>query len=186
MSHRRRLHIGLLKSWAAITTPVKIVLLPSIALFILDVAVLSGWFNVLISSLGTVYQEIYHFPARTAGFGYIAICIGSILSLIFARTLTKKLANYLMKRMQDTSEEGSSQTTDLCHRNYLPMFLAGTVLAAIGWALYGWACQKHVHWVLSMVGLFLYGLSGSAIRVGFTQTARKIANRNCSFQRPCL
>lgn len=173
VSQSKRFQHGFQKFCEAVTQPIKILLLPSISLVIFNIAVLSGWFNILISSLGSVYQEVYDFPAGTAGFGYIAICLGSIPSLIFAKRLTNSLAAYLTRRMERSATEESEKYTEISHRNYLPKFLAGTMFFAIAYLVYGCACQGHAHWIVSMISLFLYGLSGSAIRVRSALTSQK-------------
>jgi hypothetical protein len=153
------------QAWTALKMPIKIASLPSIFFVMFTISVMSGWFNVMISSLGTVYQELYHFPASTAGFGYIAIGIGSIFSLIFGSRLTKRLAGYLNKQQKNATNPGDVHSPDIDHRNYLPIVVVGMFFAAVGWIVYGWACQNKTHWMISMIGLFVYGLSATMIRV---------------------
>lgn len=159
----------------ALYRPARIVLLPAVSLVMLHVALLTGWFNVLISSLGTVYQEVYRFPLQSAGFGYIAICIGSVMSLFCAKPITKKLAKHLPKTTNASAVHPAND--DLEHCNYLPMLVLATIVAAIGWLIFGWACQEQIHWIVSMIGLLVYGLSGSAVRVSGTSSRLTQADR---------
>ena len=137
-----------------ITVPGKISMYPSISLLIFVLTVYAGFFNILISSLGTVYQRVYNFPPSAAGFGYIAIGVGVIIGLFSAPNLARAIAKKLPE-----SPNGKS------HKNYLLVLVIAIVLACMGWICYGWACEKRLHWIVSMIGLVFYGFSGVLIKV---------------------
>ena len=142
---------GLFKGISAL---VKIFSFPSIFLLIKVLAAYSGFFNILLSSLGTLYQRVYNFPETTAGYGYIPIGLGVICGLFYARKLTQTFAKLLPKSL-------SGKT----HKNYLVIFVLSLFIASAGWILFGWACEKRLHWAVSMAGLLLYGAAGTIIKV---------------------
>jgi hypothetical protein len=134
--------------------PGKILTFPSITFIIWFFAIFNGLFYILVSSLGTIYQEVYKFTASTAGFPYISISVGSILSLVFSVKLTKQLSGQFRK--SDSEKE---------HKVYLLMVLLAALLSCVTWPSFGWACEKRIHWGLSLVSLFVYGFAGTAFRV---------------------
>lgn len=61
---------------------------------------------MILSSLGSVYQEVYHFPAKTAGLSYLGIGAGGLSALAVIKPLKRALV-FFSKSLRLSSAETS-------------------------------------------------------------------------------
>jgi hypothetical protein len=119
-----------------------VVLLPALGL-----ALIFGEYFLLISTMGTVFQERYAFSVGESGLAYLGTGIGLILALfIFAGT---------SDRTYKTLAQHGTPKPEI---RLAPISL-GAPLACVGLLIYGWGIEKNVHWMVPIVGAGLFGTS---------------------------
>lgn len=128
------------------------------ALILVLICVFNGLTNMILSSLGSVYQTAYVFPTMTAGLSYLGIGFGGLSALAFAKKMTEAVA------VKFGGEEGASRP-----ENALPFLFIVGPLGSAGLLWYGWSLQEQVHWIVPIVGLFFFGFTYLSIRVSELQ-----------------
>lgn len=121
--------------------------------------VFNGMVNMILSSLGSVYQNNYDFPPTTAGLAYLAIGLGGVLALWTAN----KIAARFSRRQAGSDSAKRPEHT-------LPVLLLTGPLFSIGLIWYGWSCQEHAFWFVPLPGLSLFGY-------GYMSTRASLLNR---------
>lgn len=137
----------------AISLPTKITGHLPVFLILLLIGIFNGLVNMILSSLGSVYQNTYHFSVQSAGLAYLGLGLGGLSSLAVTRLLKQAVASV------STSWGFSTAETSL-------VFL-GTLLpiSAVGLLWYGWAVQSQDFWIVPIIGLFFFGFGWMATRV---------------------
>ncbi|KAI9733660.1 MAG: hypothetical protein M1834_003262 [Cirrosporium novae-zelandiae] len=151
ISHpKEKLGESLVKTWLH---PLKI-LFSSPAVFALYVfaACLIGYCNIIYTTLGTVFQNQYHFSSRNAGLAYLSSSTGSLLCLAVFSTASDRFVKHLT---------GKHKKRSPIFR--LPPILIGIPMASGGLCWYGWTIEKHSFWLVPLAGLFVvgFGMSGT-------------------------
>lgn len=108
---------------------------------------------MILSSLGSVYQEVYRFPAKTAGLSYLGIGAGGLSALAVTKQLKRALILF-SKSLRSSSVEASL----LLIASMLP-------IAALGLLWYGWAVQEQNFWIVPILGLYMFGFGWMTTRV---------------------
>jgi len=124
------------------------------SLILVLICVFNGLVNMILSSLGSVYQTVYHFPATTAGLSYLGMGIGGLLAL----ALAKRLTNLLARRVGGPDGEKKPE-------NALPFLFLVSPVGSAGLLWYGWSLQSQAHWIVPILGLFLFGFTYMSVRV---------------------
>lgn len=126
----------------------------SCACILVLICVFNGLTDMILSSLGSVYQTAYGFPTVTAGLSYLGIGFGGLTALAFARKMTTVVAVKFGGKADAKRPE-----------NALPfLFLVGP-LGSAGLLWYGWSLEERIHWLVPIFGLFLFGFTYLSIRV---------------------
>lgn len=146
--------------WAALSRAVQIpariaFLHPPCSSILVLICIFNGLVNMIISSLGSVYQTVYHFPTTIAGLAYLGMGIGGLVALAVAKRLTALLGRRIAGPNGDTKLENTLPT----------LFIVGPV-GSIGLMWYGWSLQEEAPWIVPILGLFLFGFAYMSIRVG--------------------
>lgn len=120
---------------------------PICAIFALYMTVIYGYLYLMFTTLTEVFQGTYGFSTQLAGLSFLGMGIGSIIGLaIFSATSDKYL-----KKMSE--KEG---------RGFLPeyrlqMLPLGAIMMPVGFFIYGWTAQYHVHWIVPIIGTTVIG-----------------------------
>jgi hypothetical protein len=85
----------------SITIPTTIALHPSSLAILVLSAVLNGLVDMILSSLGSVFQSQYHFPPTTAGLLYLGIDVSGIGGL----AAIPGISDFFSKRRAHTSRD---------------------------------------------------------------------------------
>ncbi|EIW85582.1 MFS polyamine transporter [Coniophora puteana RWD-64-598 SS2] len=110
-------------------------------------AYLYGILYLCLTTMPTIYQDIYHMKLGPAGLNYIALGIGlSGASQLNSRTMDRIYA--YLKRKNGT--EGKPEYR-------LPSMAIGTVMLPIGLLITGWTTQAQVHWIAPDIGIAIVG-----------------------------
>lgn len=118
------------------------------------IAVFNGLVNMILSSLGSIYQSEYHFRHTTAGLSYLGIGLGGLVALSVTKLPKRKLVTAATNRGIARGPEGA------------PLFLIViTPVTSIGLLWYGWAVQDGTPWIVPILGLFFFGFGYMSTRV---------------------
>ena len=149
---------------AGIVRPFKILIFSPIALLLsLYTAFVFGLIFLLFATFPTVFEENYGFSPGVSGLAYIGLGLGMIFGIVLFGLLSDKLMQ--QKRPDEegdavaTPNNPSSSHATIAHperRLPLMMWIPPIVPAAIFW--YGWTADKHVHWIVPILGTFFVGL----------------------------
>ncbi|KAK4099422.1 MFS general substrate transporter [Parathielavia hyrcaniae] len=139
---------------AAIVRPLKLLFLaPIVTSMALYVAVTYGILYLLFSTFGIVYPRYYGFDEGQSGLVFIPSAIGMALGIgVFGA-----LSDRLVKSKLDSGERHRPEI------RLTPWFtIPAGVTIPVGLFIYGWTIEKHVHWIVPMIGvlIFSFGLMG--------------------------
>ncbi|KAJ5693028.1 hypothetical protein N7462_002451 [Penicillium macrosclerotiorum] len=109
-------------------------------------AVVYGFTYLLFSTFSLVFQGQYGFNDRSIGLVYLGLAIGFLLSLSIASFANDKTHARL------TREHGEAKP-----EYRLESLVYGAIAIPVGFVLYGWTCQEHVHPAVPIVGTGLIG-----------------------------
>lgn len=129
----------------SIVRPMKfLVLSPPVALSALGLAVILGIMFLMLSTMSTVYQQIYGWSVGASGLPYLGLGAGLFMGLA-VYTVTADRA-YTQKARNSTPPP---------EIRLAPITIASPLCAA-GLIIYGWAFQKEMHWMLPIVGCMVF------------------------------
>ena len=127
--------------------PTKMLFLsPIVAALSIYMAVVYGYLYLLFTTITLVFEDTYHFSQGNVGLTYLGIGVGSLLGLFIFGIASDKI----VKRMSAKGEMKAEYR--------LPPLIPGSVLIPIGLFIYGWSAQKHVFWIVPIIGTMFVGL----------------------------
>ncbi|KAL9052055.1 MAG: hypothetical protein Q9162_005626 [Coniocarpon cinnabarinum] len=149
---RSRMDSGLTPAAAfrrAIVRPLKMLVFKPIVLFLaVYVAVVYGYLYLLFTTLTEVFQESYHWKTGIAGLSFLGIGIGNFVGVFtFAVGSDRNL-----KKRKARGEQLKPE-----HR--LPLLVPAGLCVPIGFFIYGWSAEYHVHWFVPIFGTFFVGVA---------------------------
>jgi len=131
----------------SIIRPTKMLFLsPIVAALSVYMAVVYGYLYLLFTTLTLVFEDTYHFSQGNVGLTYLGIGTGSLLGLFIFGIASDKI----MKRMSAKGEMKPEYR--------LPPLIPGSFVIPIGLFLYGWSAEKHVFWIVPIIGTMFVGL----------------------------
>ncbi|KAH8165032.1 hypothetical protein CIB48_g3176 [Xylaria polymorpha] len=142
----------------SIVRPAKMLIFsPIVLLLSLYNGTVFGLIFLLFTTFPLVFEGTYGFTAGTAGLAYLGLGIGLISGLVLFGTLSDKLLGQKRDGIVARPEQ----------RLILMKWFAP--ITPLGCFLYGWTAEKHVHWIVPIIGTFIIGL-GSLFVVIPSQT----------------
>ena len=126
-------------------------------------AVVYGYLYLLFTTITEVYEGQYHFSQGTVGLTYLGIGVGSVLGVITFGIASDKIL------------KAKSKTGEMKAEYRLPPMIPGSFLVPIGRGfisqlrqmsltdvpivfVYGWTADKHVFWLVPILGTGVVGL----------------------------
>lgn len=129
----------------SIIQPMKfLVLSPTVALPAIGLAVILGIMFLMLSTMSTVYQQIYGWSTGASGLPYLGLGVG----------LFTGLAAYSFTA--DRAFKQKSQSLDPLPEIRLAPISIASPLCAVGLIIYGWAFEKQLHWMLPIIGCVVF------------------------------
>lgn len=130
--------------FAACTRPLRFILHSRlILLFTLYTSILNSTLWILLSTLGTTFQTVYHFSTGASGLTYLGMMAGFVLSQITLGVLSDLYTNRQARRRQNG---------DITPEDRLPPLIIGSILLPCALLLYGWTLEKHTMWIVPIIG----------------------------------
>lgn len=134
---------------AAVSRPARLFLTsPIVAIMCIYVAVAYGMLYLLFTTFSFVYQSVYGFGAVGAGLSFIGGGVGNFLGLFFVGFLSDRI-------LQSHKRAGREMKPE--HRLDPRITVPAALALPAGIIMYGWTADKHLHWVLPMVGTGIMG-----------------------------
>jgi hypothetical protein len=104
---------------------------------------------IIFTTLTYVFADVYRFKSGPLGLTFIGTGVGMLVGLV-VMSLT---SDQLLKKRTKTA---AGAKPELRLTPYL--MLPGGLCMPIGLFLYGWTVEKHVHWIVPMIGTAFVGL----------------------------
>ena len=134
---------------AAIVRPTRLFFLsPIVTITCIYVAVAYGLLYLLFTTFTFVYIEVYGFSAVGAGLSFLGGGVGNFLGLAFIGYWSDKV----IKKVQS---EGKAPQPE--QRLDLTLTVPTALLLPLGLIMYGWTAEKHLHWIVPMIGTGIMG-----------------------------
>lgn len=128
----------------AISRPTKLLLLsPIVFLLSLLCAFVLGLLFILFTTFPAVFEQQYHFSAGVSGLSYLGVGIGMAVSLVAFANVSDRIQK----------NAGDAATPE--GRLKPMMWVMPAVPIGIFW--YGWAAEKQTHWIVPIIGTFVFG-----------------------------
>ncbi|KAJ1552697.1 hypothetical protein HK405_010341, partial [Cladochytrium tenue] len=108
---------------------------------------LYGIYYIVLATFPQIWTGLYGESIGIGGLNYLSIGIGSMIGTIIAGVLVDRI----FIRLTNTRGAGVSSP-----EYRIPLLLPGSALIPIGLILYGWATEKHLHWVLPNLGILIF------------------------------
>ncbi|KAL5480633.1 hypothetical protein ACEPAI_1904 [Sanghuangporus weigelae] len=120
---------------------------PIIQLLGVYMAFVYGLVYLILTTVPGIFENVYGETVGIAGLNYLALGIG----LTGVSQISARLMDPIYKRLkQRNGGPGKPEYR-------LPMMVLGTICLPIGLFLFGWAAEKHVHWIVTDIGLAFIG-----------------------------
>jgi Major Facilitator Superfamily len=125
----------------SILRPCKMLFLsPIVLLLSLYVAVIYGYLYLLFTTMTFTFEANYGFSQGSAGLTYLGLGIGSLIGLLITGIVSDRLLMYLTRKFGTAKPE---------YR--LPPMIIGAWFIPLSLFWYGWAVEKHNHWILPII-----------------------------------
>ncbi|KAF2738581.1 major facilitator superfamily transporter [Polyplosphaeria fusca] len=138
-----RLKLGLVRPFRLLITQ------PVVQLVSLLLGYQFGLLYIVHSTFANMWIEVYGQSPAASGLHYLAIVTGCILGAI--------VAGWGMDRIWMTLKEKNGGRTK--PENRVPLIVPGAILFPIGLLWYGWSAQRRLHWVMSDIGVAIFGFA---------------------------
>ncbi|KAF8877589.1 MFS polyamine transporter [Mucidula mucida] len=132
---------------------------PIVQLLGLYMAFIYGILYLYLTTIHSIFRDVYHHPSGVAGLHYFALGFGLIFTSQFNSRTMDRVYIYLRDRNGGIGEPEFR----------IPSMFPGSVILPIGLLISGWAAEKQVHWVVVDVGMALVG-AGMILSVQSIQT----------------
>lgn len=136
-----------------ITRPVRIMCSPILFLLALYMSFVFGLLYLILTTMNTIFTDNYGWPIELCGLAYLGIGIGFFTGNLVVAKLSDPTVIRLTKANNGVYEPEMR----------LALCLFFTPLIPISFFWYGWTTDKHVHWIVPIIGLFPFGFGGIGI-----------------------
>ncbi|ODQ79520.1 hypothetical protein BABINDRAFT_171711 [Babjeviella inositovora NRRL Y-12698] len=136
------------------TRPVKLLLFhPMVFGLGLFMAFVYGFLYLMIVTIPTVWGEVYGFSKGISGLLYLPMTLGYFLGIIFWTWINDKTYKRLV------AQNGGVAKPEF----RLPMLVCAGVIIPVGLLWYGWSAEKHLHWIMPSIGLWIFAFGLIAV-----------------------
>lgn len=155
----------------ALVRPIQLMVLdPAIGFTAAYVALCYGIYYSFFEAFPIVYIERYHFNLGEMGLTFLSITAATILSLAMYYVYIYKIVE------PDFRAHGLGKL----ERRLLPALYASFLLP-IGLFIFAWTSDGKIHWIVSVIGVFLFTIGGTFLVVCILTTRSKLTvQKKCS------
>lgn len=131
----------------ALTRPLRLLAFhPVIQITAVISAVSYGILYIVLATFADLWTKQYHQSVEISGLHYMACALGEIAASQLGATVMDRY----YRRMQARHPDG-----ELAPEYRIPLSFPGTLVACIGFIVYGWTAQYRVHWIVVDIGIFV-------------------------------
>ncbi|PYI12698.1 MFS general substrate transporter [Aspergillus sclerotiicarbonarius CBS 121057] len=120
---------------------------PILLLLTLYMSFVFGLLYLLLTTITSLFTGTYHWAAELAGLSYLGIGLGFALGLVAVGATSDKTVVRLTAANQGIYEPEMRLASCLMFALFVP----------ISFFWYGWSADKHVHWIVPIIGLMPFG-----------------------------
>jgi len=120
---------------------------PIVFLLALYMSIVYGLLYLLFTTITAVFIESYHWSVEISGLSYMGLSLGFFIAL----PIVGRMSDVTVVRMTKANNDVFEPEMRLPACVFFAMFIPITFF----W--YGWAADKHVHWVVTILGLAPFG-----------------------------
>ncbi|APA10314.1 hypothetical protein sscle_06g050840 [Sclerotinia sclerotiorum 1980 UF-70] len=129
--------------------PIKMLFLSPIVFIIsFFTALVYGISYVILTTLTPILEDDYGLGQGPVGLAFLGRASGNVIAMLLYGMFSDRYIKY------KKSQEGYLKPE---HR--LPLMLLGAIVLPLGLFLYGWSAEKHVHWIVPIIGTAIVGFS---------------------------
>lgn len=121
---------------------------PVVAVVCIYIATIYGLLYILFTTFTFVYRDIYGFGPVGAGLSFIGGGVGNLIGLLF-------VGYFSDKTIRKRKAEGLEATPE--QRLNLTLTVPTAITLPLGLIMYGWTAEKHLHWIVPMIGTGVMG-----------------------------
>ncbi|KAF1978150.1 MFS general substrate transporter [Bimuria novae-zelandiae CBS 107.79] len=118
---------------------------PIVLLFAIYTTITQGYLLLLFATLGTMFQDVYHFSPQGAGLAYLSLTVGFIIGQFVIGPYSNSYSSKMERRSGVHKPE---------YR--LPPLNAGALIVPAGLFWYGWG--SHLHWMMLIFGSAIFAV----------------------------
>ncbi|KAK9311076.1 major facilitator superfamily domain-containing protein [Lipomyces starkeyi] len=131
-----------------IVRPCKLLIMSPIVLIMsIYVAITYGQLYLLLTTFTSIFQNQYKFSTEAVGLSYIAMGLGTLVSILTIVTYSDRILLNMAAKSGDKKPE---------YRLWLLLVLSP--MDIIGLLIYGWTVQYAIHWIVPLIGTFCLGV----------------------------
>ncbi|KAL3425074.1 major facilitator superfamily transporter [Phlyctema vagabunda] len=162
----------------SIVRPLKMLIFcPIVTAMCSYIAIMYGLLYILFTTFTFIFEDVYGFSTSAAGLAFIGSGIGTLCGLAYVAILSDK-----------TIKMRAAKGKTITPEDRLPLIITvpGSLALPIGFLIYGWAAEKHAHWIVAQLGTLIIGFGSIAILMSiqtylvdaFTQYAASVIAAN--------
>ena len=121
---------------------------PIVFLLSTYMAFIYGLLYLFFTTISSVFQENYGFSTGLSGLAYLGIGIGFMTGLAAVAITSDKVVMALTARNNNKYQPEFR----------LPAMIIFACILPISFFWYGWSADKHVHWIVPIIGMFPFGV----------------------------
>ncbi|KAL2864778.1 MFS transporter [Aspergillus lucknowensis] len=139
---RQALKLGLLRPLLLLVRSPIILLLSTYMAFVY------GLLYLFFTTISSVFTSRYGFSSGLSGLAYLGIGMGFLAGLAFMAFTNDRIL------VRSTAKNGGKFEPEM----RLPLMIFFSSILPISFFWYGWAADKHVHWIAPIIGMFPFGV----------------------------
>lgn len=134
---------------AAFLRPARLLLTAAVVRAVcLYIAIIYGLMYLLFTTFTFVFEEAYGFSSVGAGLSFIAGGVGNIIGMMYVSVLSDKI----IQRKKAMNKPATPED-----RLHPALTVPSALMLPAGLIIYGWTAEKHVHWIVPMLGTGIMG-----------------------------
>ncbi|OJJ07552.1 hypothetical protein ASPVEDRAFT_178263 [Aspergillus versicolor CBS 583.65] len=121
---------------------------PIVLLLSTYMALVYGLLYLFFTTISSVFTSQYGFSTGLSGLAYLGIGIGFFCGLIFIALTNDRML------VRSTAKNNGVFEPEM----RLPLMIIFACILPITFFWYGWTAEKHVHWIVPIIGMFPFGV----------------------------
>ncbi|KAJ5925827.1 hypothetical protein N7454_007337 [Penicillium verhagenii] len=121
---------------------------PIVALLALYMSLVYGLLYLFFTTISDVFTSTYGFSVGLSGLAYLGIGIGFFVGLFIMGLTNDRMVSRL------TAQNGGKFEPEM----RLPTMIIFACILPISFFWYGWTADKHVFWIVPIIGMFPFGV----------------------------